>query len=107
MLTGNLVAIAVGGIVALVGSLVAPDRDFSFDQIRLVGHASYKGPGLNKVASPSSPAAEEAEEKTSGKDVEPSSVLPAGDDDVAPPPYDPDLEYAPLHKVRRCSQWPF
>ena len=103
MLTGNLVAIAVGGIVALGGSLIAPDKNFSFDQIRLVGHASYKGPGLSKVASPSSPAAEETEEKLAGKEAVSPSVLPAGDDEVAPPPYDPDLEFAPLHKVRRCS----
>ena len=97
MLTGNLVAIGVGAIVSLGGSLIFPDRDFSFDSIRLVGHASYQHTP-SSVSAPPSPPADELEEKK-GPVVD-AAVLPAMDESIAPPEYDPDLEFAPLHKVR-------
>lgn len=107
MLTGNLLALGLGALIAVVGSLVFPDRDFNFQTIYLVGHASF---AQAIIETPESPSVERTEsgEKGSDKDrdLTATAVLPASDEaKIAPPEEDPELDQVKLRKAYRLACW--
>ncbi|KAI0300569.1 urea transporter [Multifurca ochricompacta] len=100
MLAGNLASIGVGGIVAVVASVIWPE-EFDFESTRALNIKRSASIGTNKVTY----SDEKVDEKTTDKEhgfAETNFVLEEEGPIIAP---DPDLDPVALDKAFRFATW--
>ncbi|KAG8941075.1 hypothetical protein FRC00_012599 [Tulasnella sp. 408] len=102
MLAGNVASIVVGGLIAVIWTLVSPNTTFSWEQTRAIN--SPESHIHHKTAEPSAPG-EEDDKDSSEKNQVTELTQPATDDDLRGITTDADLDRAALKKAFKFSVW--
>ncbi|KAG8920620.1 hypothetical protein FRC01_000667 [Tulasnella sp. 417] len=102
MLAGNVASIVVGGLIAVVWTLVSPNTTFSWEQTRAIN--SPESHIHHKTAEPTA-AADEDDKDSSEKNQVTEFTQPATDDDLRGITTEADLDRAALKKAFKFSVW--